>query len=370
MGAPRIMVLGGANVDTVATAAAGLGHGMRLGDSTPGRVRTSPGGVARNVAENLARLGHAVGLIAAVGDDAAGRTLLAATRQAGVDVSACAVLAGEATASYVSLHEPDGTLRAAVNDMQVLERLTPAVLAPHAAALHEAALWVVEANLSDSALAWVFSQHAAACSAAPVFADAVSAAKCMRLRPWLERVHTLKLNRLEAQALCGLPTATYAEVEAAANWLHARGVVNVVVSVGAEGLFFSASNAARRLGAPGRPAGQLSDERGWLPAFVMPGAVQGAVPGAVPSAVPSAAQVADARRAAPAVALNTNGAGDALMAALVHTHLVNPSQTAPLAHAARFASACAAITLTAPAANHPDLSPTLVAQWLASTATP
>lgn len=357
MATGRTLVLGGANLDTVASAAAPL----RRGDSAPGRVRGTPGGVARNVAENLARLGHTVGLVSAVGDDPAGRALLAATQQVGVDVSACAVLAGEATASYVSLHEPDGTLLGAVNDMQVLERLGPALLAQHTAALRAATVLVVDANLSDEALAWVFSPHASSPGTAPVFADAVSAAKSVRLRPWLERVHTLKLNRLEAAALCGLPTATHAEVEAAAAWLHARGVVHVVISVGAQGLYFSARGAPCKRSAPGAPRGsgeanaRAAGERGWLPACT------------APAAVPSPRTA----RASPVQAFNNNGAGDALMAGLVHAHLTSaPPRPASLADAARFASACAAITMTAPSANHPGLSPALVAQWLALQAAP
>lgn len=56
------------------------------GGSVPGRVSQSPGGVARNVAEALTRLLASAGcpparlplLVSAVGDDLAGRTLLAA----------------------------------------------------------------------------------------------------------------------------------------------------------------------------------------------------------------------------------------------------------------------------------------------------
>lgn len=308
MGAGCILVLGGANMDIVASA----DQGLSPGDSTQGRVCFSPGGVARNVAENLARLGHQVRLISAVGDDPPGHTLLAATRQAGVDVSGCRVLPGLATASYVSVHDADGTLAVAVNDMQVLEHITPAGLAPHAELVRSAALLVLDCNLSDVALGWLFDQR----GSKPVFADAVSAAKCLRLRPWLGRLHTLKVNRLEAQALSGLAVESSAEVEAAAAWLHGQGVQQVVVSLGAQGLYFSAKAA---------PAG----EHGWQAAL-------------------------------PVRVVNTTGAGDALMAGLVHSHLLH----APLPEAVRLAAGCAALTLSTASANHPDLSVALVAKWL------
>jgi pseudouridine kinase len=306
MGAGHVLVIGGANLDIVAHAA----QPLRTADSTPGSVHFSPGGVARNVAHNLALLGHDVRLVSAVGDDAPGHALRAATQAAGVDVSACLALPGAATASYVSVHGPDGALAFAVNDMQVLERLAPAALAPHADAVRSAALLVLDCNLSAAALGWLFAQR----GDAPVFADAVSAAKCERLRPWLGRLHTLKVNRLEARALSGLPVDSPAEVEAAARWLLGQGVQQVVVSLGAEGLYFRSTT-----------------HEGWLHALLVP-------------------------------VHNTTGAGDALMAGLAHSHL----RHSPLPDAARFAAGCAALTLMTPSANHPDLSVALVAQCLDS----
>lgn len=303
------MVVGGANLDISASA----DHPLRAADSTPGRVRTSAGGVARNVAENLARLGHDTRLLSAVGDDPQGHGLLAATRQAGVDVSACWVVPGAASASYVAVHDRAGAVTVAVNDMQILEHITPERLAPHARQFQQAAAVVVDCNLPEPALAWLLAN----CGAAPVFVDAVSAFKGPRALASLSRVHTLKVNRLEARALSGLPVGSQAEVEAAAGWLHHQGVRNVVLSLGDQGLYFSAANG----------------ECGW-------------------------------QRALPATLVSTTGAGDALLAGLVHSHLAG----APLGRAARFASGCAALTLTVASANHPGLSAAGVDRLLDSVA--
>ena len=47
---------------------------LLMGDSLPGSIELSPGGVARNIAENAGRLGIKAVLFAPVGDDAAGKT--------------------------------------------------------------------------------------------------------------------------------------------------------------------------------------------------------------------------------------------------------------------------------------------------------
>jgi pseudouridine kinase len=291
-----VLVVGGANLDVSAT----TDQILEKGDSTPGRVEFSPGGVARNVAENLARLGHDARLVSAVGDDMQGAGLLHATQRAGVDVQGCLRVAGRRTATYVAVHGADGDMVVAVNDMNVLDSVDADSLAHHAESLRQSAALVVDCNLPEAALAWLFA-HA---GSAPVFVDAVSAFKCRRVLPWLAQVHTLKVNRLEAQALSGLPVESDAQVQAASQCLHRQGVRRVVVSLGAQGLFYS----------------DVEGEAGWLAAWEVH-------------------------------VRNTTGAGDALMAGLVHGHLAGE----PLHGAARFANACAALTLTADAANHPEL---------------
>ena len=59
---PSVVVIGGANLDLVGRPS----HGLVAGTSNPGHIRVSPGGVGRNVAENLGRLGVPALLLSAV----------------------------------------------------------------------------------------------------------------------------------------------------------------------------------------------------------------------------------------------------------------------------------------------------------------
>ncbi len=92
-----------------------------LRTSNPARLVRSFGGVARNVAENLARLGIPVTLCSAVGDDEDGATLLAHLRAAGVDATCVAVVPGARTAQYAALVAPGGELFTAACDATVAE---------------------------------------------------------------------------------------------------------------------------------------------------------------------------------------------------------------------------------------------------------
>ena len=191
-----VLAIGAANMDITGNTE----HALAAQDSIPGRSRCAPGGVARNVAENLARLGRDVRLISAVGDDLYGASVTESTRRAGVDVQGYQVMAGQATSTYLSLHGPDGDMALALNDMAILEHLTPDRLAASAGLLHRAGAALVDCNLSEATLRWVVGQA----GDTPLFAEPVSAFKCRLLLPWLGRIPTLKANRLEAQALTGL----------------------------------------------------------------------------------------------------------------------------------------------------------------------
>jgi sugar/nucleoside kinase (ribokinase family) len=67
-----ILLLGSSSQDIVGR----LDADLQPGTSNPARIRVSYGGVARNVAENLARLGQPVKLISVVGKDRPGDELL------------------------------------------------------------------------------------------------------------------------------------------------------------------------------------------------------------------------------------------------------------------------------------------------------
>ena len=101
-----ILVIGGANVDRKAKSIAPV----VMGTSNPMTVNESYGGVGRNVAENLSRLGLPVRLMTAVGDDAQGSALLKHARDLGIDTGASLTIPGIATALNLSRADVHGVV--------------------------------------------------------------------------------------------------------------------------------------------------------------------------------------------------------------------------------------------------------------------
>jgi hypothetical protein len=91
----RVTVFGGITVDRIARTDAAAA----LGVSNPGTVRSSPGGVGFNMATSLARLGLRTRLVAIVGADADGESVLAAAKAAGVNVDRIVISRGKPTAT-------------------------------------------------------------------------------------------------------------------------------------------------------------------------------------------------------------------------------------------------------------------------------
>src|SRR3989304_7686515 len=98
----QVLVIVSAGVDIVGRPSAGLLDQT----SNPGQVRVSFGGVARNVAENLARLGTSVALITAVGDDPQGQALLDDARQAGINTGHVLVSHAQPTGAPMGILHP------------------------------------------------------------------------------------------------------------------------------------------------------------------------------------------------------------------------------------------------------------------------
>lgn len=222
-----IAVVGAANVDI-----GGFPSGKAvMGDSNPGRVRISMGGVGRNIACNAARMGLSVELVTALGGDAHAGMIREDCARAGVGLAHAVHFPDEATSTYLFIADAGGDMTLAVNDMGIHDRMTVEQLVPALDALQGAALVVLDANLPERTIEWL-----ARTLTVPVIADAVSAAKAARLRPALSHLDALKPNGIEAELLTGIPVTGTGSAAKAAQALLDRGVRRVFLTMGARGV--------------------------------------------------------------------------------------------------------------------------------------
>ncbi len=227
----RIAVFGASNVDLTATPYTAIA----MQDSNPGQVRSSMGGVGRNIAENLRRLDQRVSFVSAFGDDSFSRLLIESLRDLDIDIKHCLTLPDTRGSLYFCLNDERGDMLVAVNDMDLFEHIGPDFMRKQAEALRESDAFVVEANLPDAALAGL-SEVA---SLPPMFADTVSAFKAKRLLPVLPRLTGIKTNGIEAKCLTGIDVTDRASALRTIGALHQMGPEWVMLTLGAEGAILS-----------------------------------------------------------------------------------------------------------------------------------
>ena len=232
---PRILVIGGMNLDILGTA----DSPFQAGDSLPGRITSSPGGVARNIAALLRSLGAQVELTCPLGSDEAAQQLEASCRQLGIGLSHAIKTEGPSP-TYLAIHDQQGDMVCAINDMGAMDAMTPSRLQSQLKDLPAFDACVLDANLSEETL--IFLAKTLTC---PLIADPVSAVKCRRLLPILDRLYAIKPNLMEAMALTGMSNC-----EDAALALRKSGVRAVFVSLGKEGVFFTDGSATGYLRPP------------------------------------------------------------------------------------------------------------------------
>ena len=145
-------------------------------------TRLPAGGVGRNIAETIARLGHEVSLHSVVGDDEAGRSLLAHCDTIPMlNRQGVRIINGVTSAQYLSLNDEDGDLVAAIADMAIFSYLTPESVSEESIAA--AAILVVDGNLPSFTLKHVC--QLAKKNGVPVFFEPTSVPKRC-LAPTLE----------------------------------------------------------------------------------------------------------------------------------------------------------------------------------------
>lgn len=296
----HVLIIGGTLLDTKGKPDAGLAPGT----SNPGRIRSSRGGTARNVAENIARLGANVLLITAVGNDSTGHKLLAQTAEASVNIEHALTVDKANTGAYLALLDADGSLAVALDDFSVMRNITPAYLHRRRRLFRDADMVMMDGSLTAPTIKTIV--RLATQYQVPLCADPSSSRLASKLRPYIPNLHLVVPNEEEQAELLEVDYPGYDPEfsRALARRLVSMGVDHVVVSLSDFGLDYA-----------------TNDEVGYIP--------------------PSYSKMVD-----------TTGTGDAVTAAIMFGMLNN----LPIIECMRLGAAAASLTLQTNETVVPDLS--------------
>ena len=239
-----IVCLGGANLDRKLRSHATL----KMGTSNPARQDESFGGVARNIAENLARLATPVSLITVIGDDSSGKSLLDHAEAAGIDTRGTLKLQGICTGTYTAVLDDHGEMMLALADMALYDSLTPEFLATRQPQRNIGALTVADMNLPLETLRLLLGD--AARDAIALVIVAVSQPKMAHLPQDLRGLRLLILNQGELETRVGHPLTSEAQLLAACRLVQSQGAQDVIVTRGGTGVVYTTADGIAHLDAP------------------------------------------------------------------------------------------------------------------------
>lgn len=291
-----VTVIGGSNIDIIGFP----NQPLRVKDSNPGVVKISLGGVGRNIAENISRLGINAKLITAVGSDLYGKKIINESKVAGINMDHIMVLENVSSSTYLSVMNKKGDMNIAISHMEAIEHLAISYLKKHDSIIKNSTCLVLDTNLTKDVIEFLANNY----HYTNIFVDTVSVAKSSKIKDLLPYIHTLKPNRYEAEHLTGITLNTEKSIYKALKHLLTLGVKNVVISMGNQGVYYGNENG------------------------------EGHVP------------VTNVK------VVNSTGAGDAFMAGLVYGYLNHKS----LKKSCEISMAASAITLSSQLTINPNLN--------------
>jgi pseudouridine kinase len=291
-----ITAIGAANIDLI-------GHTtdpLIMKDSNPGKIHICPGGVARNISENLARLSIDVRMISALGDDIFGQKIIKESEAAGINMSHCYISKGAETSSYLAILDNGGDMALALSDMHIIGQMPKEHINQNHKMIENSELIILDPCLSEDMVKHILDTF----PSKPIIVDPVSIGKAKRIKSLIGRFGTIKMNKMEAEFLSGKEIKTNQDLKAAGDFFIQSGTKRIFITLGSEGVFY-----------------QTLNEQG-------------------------------IHKTPPITPLNVSGAGDAFTAGVAYCTLNNKD----ISYTAKFASAMARLALKSLSTVNPQIT--------------
>lgn len=228
-----VTVIGGTNIDVAGIPT----NNLIENDSNPGIVKFSIGGVGRNIAENISRLGIEVGFITALGNDMYGREIQKNCKERGIGISNSWIDSSLPTSTYLFVLNEKKDMQLAISDMAICDKITPAFIAEKIEFIKKSSLCVIDTNLLKETIEYILSNLEI-----PVFVDCVSTTKAVKIKEYLDKIHTIKCNKMEAETLSDMKITDEKSLKESAQYFLNKGVKQIFISLGEDGVFYANEN--------------------------------------------------------------------------------------------------------------------------------
>lgn len=230
----KVLVVGGSVLDLFAYPK----EKLILGDSNPGYIKRSLGGVGRNIAENLARLDVDTTLFTVLGKDEGRRWIMTSAQNAKLKLSAITV---EQTPSYISIQNEMNDHVVSVALMDEIEKLDIEDVKKRDNIFIKSDMIVLETNLRQDVMEYIARTY----QDKEIYVDVISCQKADKIKSIFPFIQTLKMNLLEAKYLSGLKDEV--TEEKLGKYFISKGVKEVYITKGNEGSLYISPNDVKHM---------------------------------------------------------------------------------------------------------------------------
>jgi pseudouridine kinase len=300
----KITVIGASNIDLIGFSK----EKLIFKDSNIGTLETVLGGVGRNIAENLARLGQKVEFLSVFANDEFATRIKDSCNDLDISIDHSITVNYSGTSVFIAIMDRQNDLALGLSAMDIYNTIPDSFILNSLDHISQNKYCLLETNMPISILELVTEKLPDVRFAL----EAVSAKKALKAKSILNKVYILKCNLLEGQLLADFEVNYEEDCEKLVEHFLSLGVKKVFITMGKDGVAYGDSMGC------------------WI----------------------AQTNIIEA--------VNTNGAGDAFMAGLLYAE-VNGFDMYKMV---QFASACAKLTIQHKNAVHPDLNEILMLEQI------
>lgn len=213
-----ILVIGAQNIDIFAK----TNDDYELRDSNIASITLAYGGVGRNIAENLKRIGNDVSFMTVFGDDTFSTQARDSLIKMNIEVDHSITVQESSNSIYLGILDKDNDLYLGLNDMAIAKSLNVSYFETQLDYINTFKHVVIDNNLSSEAITYLLKNITI-----PVFMDAVSAKKVIKLKGLLQYINVLKVNTIELKELSDKDSITDQIAD-----VMSKGITNLLVTDG------------------------------------------------------------------------------------------------------------------------------------------
>lgn len=229
----NVLVIGAQNIDIFSS----VTTPYKLKDSNPAKIHLAFGGVGRNIAENLKRLGNNVHFLTVFTDDFFSKAAKSSLDDIGINTDESVFVKDQTNSIYMGIMDEANDLYLGLNDMEIITSLNKDVIISKEAFISQFPVIVIDNNLSQETIHEITTRF----SGKTIIIDAVSAKKAHKLTTVLPNIDFLKVNHIELFELSGKDTVTEAITA-----LHQLGANTIIITNQASDIIVSTNQRQQR----------------------------------------------------------------------------------------------------------------------------